>query len=434
MSAVLRRMAQRLGWGAQALHFARDRQGGVAMIFAFVLVPLLMVVFAAIDYSRAASAKTQLMMAADQAALSMVTTAAMAMSDNEAVANAKILFAAMAANVKFVDAMSVQVNATSDSKSQRTASVQFSAVVQSSVKGLFNLTSMPVNGLSKAGGTPPLYVDFYMLLDNSPSMGVAATTADIAKMVAGTPDQCAFACHDLSAGGKDYYALAKTLGVTTRIDVVRTATQQLMDTASSSQNVSGQFRAGVYTLGTVCSGAGLTTVASLSSSLDSVKTSAGAVDLMAVPYQNYNNDQCTDYDGAFAAMNVLVPHPGDGTKANKPQKVVFFVADGVSDAFYPATCSKPTTGGRCQAPINVANCTALKNRGIKVAVLYTTYLPLPTNGWYNTWIAPFASQINPAMASCASPGLFFEVSPSQGIAEAMAALFQAAVASAKISQ
>jgi hypothetical protein len=54
-------------------------------------------------------------------------------------------------------------------------------------------------------------------------MGVAATPADVAKMVANTPDQCAFACHDLSTAPNDYYSKAKSLGVTMRIDVLRTA-------------------------------------------------------------------------------------------------------------------------------------------------------------------------------------------------------------------
>ena len=77
----------------------------------------------------------------------------------------------------------------------------------------------------------PQYIDFYLLLDNSPSMGVGATPADVTTMVNNTPDKCAFACHDLS-NANNYYNLAKSLGVTTRIDVLRTATQQLMDTAA----------------------------------------------------------------------------------------------------------------------------------------------------------------------------------------------------------
>jgi hypothetical protein len=60
-------------------------------------------------------------------------------------------------------------------------------------------------------------------------------------------------------------------------------------------------------------------------------------------------------------------------------------------------------------------------RGVKIAVLYTTYLALPTNPWYNTWIAPFNagpygpsvnSQIAANMQKCATPGFYFEVSPT----------------------
>ena len=67
-------------------------------------------------------------------------------------------------------------------------------------------------------------------------------------------------------------------------------------------------------------------------------------------------------------------------------------------------------------------------------MLYTTYLPLPTNSWYNTYIAPFQSNIGPTMESCASPGLYFEVSPSQGIPQAMTQLFQQAVQTARLTQ
>jgi len=76
-------------------------------------------------------------------------------------------------------------------------------------------------------------------------------------------------------------------------------------------------------------------------------------------------------------------------------------------------------------------------------VLYTTYLALPTNAWYNSWIAPFNagpyspasvnSEIAQKMQSCASPGLFFEVTPTQGISDAMTKLFQKAVADARIA-
>ena len=109
------------------------------------------------------------------------------------------------------------------------------------------------------------------------------------------------------------------------------------------------------------------------------------------------------------------------------------MSDGVADEYNTSSCSQKTvSGGRCQEPINTALCTTLKNRGVLIAVLYTTYLPLPTNSWYNQYIKPFVGNIGPSMQSCASPGLYFEVSPTQGISEAMAALFQKAVTSARL--
>ena len=76
-------------------------------------------------------------------------------------------------------------------------------------------------------------------------------------------------------------------------------------------------------------------------------------------------------------------------------------------------------------------------------MLYTTYLALPTNAWYMSWINPFNqgpyapsvnSQIAANMQSCASPGYYFEVSPTDGISQAMNALFQKAVLAARITQ
>ena len=102
-----------------------------------------------------------------------------------------------------------------------------------------------------------------------------------------------------------------------------------------------------------------------------------------------------------------MPNPGTGASNSTPQEVLFIVSDGVDDEVNSTSCSQPLTGTRCQQPFNTSMCTTVKNRGIMIAVLYTEYLPLPTNSWYNTWIAPFQSQIGSNMQSCASPGLFF---------------------------
>ena len=123
----------------------------------------------------------------------------------------------------------------------------------------------------------------------------------------------------------------------------------------------------------------------------------------------------------------------DRRGGSTPQEVLFIVSDGVDDEV-STSCSQTLDGSRCQQPFNTTWCTTVKNRGIFIAVLYTVYLPLPTNSWYNQWIAPFQSQISSNMESCASPGLFFSVTTDGDIAAAMQALFQQAIQMARLTQ
>jgi len=129
-----------------------------------------------------------------------------------------------------------------------------------------------------------------------------------------------------------------------------------------------------------------------------------------------------------------MPNPGTGSSNSTPQEVVFLVSDGVDDEVNSTSCSQPLDGTRCQQPFNTSMCTTIKNRGIMIAVLYTEYLPLPTNSWYNTWIAPFQGTLGSNMQNCASPGLYFEITTDGDITAAMQTLFQLAIATARLSQ
>ena len=412
---------------------ARDN-GSTAIMFALALIPIALSIGAAVDFSFASSARAHLNAVADAAALAAVSKTAQALSASDAQKLALKVFKSQSSAMKRVTIGKVNAKVVDNTKG-RTAVVTYTASVGTAFMGLISMKTLTIGGDSTAASRTPTYVDFYLLLDNTPSMGVGATMADINKLIANTPDQCAFARHDMSAAGNDYYALAKKLGVQMRIDVMRQATQKLMDTAGATQAVSGQFRMAIYTYGTSCTKLGVTTISPLTSSLSSAKTAANAIDLMTIPNQGYNDDQCTDSDSALAALNSAITTPGNGALPAQPQKVLFFVTDGVSDLAKPVSCAKPVTGKtRCQEPLDKSYCDAIKKRGIRIAILYTTYLPLPTNAWYKTWIAPFQSQIGPNLQSCASPGLFFEVSPTEGIADAMLALFAKTVGQARLTQ
>jgi len=427
----------------------RDSRGNVAITFAFASVPIIISVGAAVDYSLANRTKAVLDSDADAAVLSVTNLAAMSLTAKNAQTSAVNFFNAEALSLKRGSVTTVSAKVT-DSGNGRTAVVTYTATVPTSLMGIAGINNINIGGSSTAASAVPTYIDFYLLLDNTPSMGVGATPADITTMVNNTPDQCAFACHQLDVAPNDYYGLAKKLGVTTRIDVVRSATQQLMDTAAATQTVSGQFRAAIYTFGATASNAGLTKIQSLTTSLSGAKTAAGNIDLMTVPYQNYASDTDTNFDDVLPDMNAQIATPGDGSTASKPQKILFFVSDGVADAAN-ISCTQPTTAGqdpktgtnytRCQEPLTVSSCKT--DRGITIAVLYTTYLALPTNSWYMSWIDPFNkgpygpspnSQIAKNMESCASPGYYFEVSPTDGISQAMTALFQKVVQAARLTK
>ena len=430
-------------------NFRRDQRGNIAVIFALTCIPLISALGCAIDYTRATQIQSKLQAAADAASVGSIAKQSPAFiaagsmtSDGPipvGVTDATNIFEGNMSGVTgfTLNGMTPTVQKAAGTL---TSNVAFSADVPAMFLGVMGKSKMTVTGTSTSTANMPLFIDFYLLLDNSPSMGVGATPADVATMVNNTSDKCAFACHDTS-NSNNYYKLAKSLGVTTRIDVLRQATQNLMDTAAATQTYSNQFRMAIYDFGASASTMGLRALFSLSSSLSSAKTAAGNIDLMTVNGQNDNNDQDTGFTNIFPGVNSVITTPGAGT-SGAPQKFLFFVSDGVADESNTG-CLKPKSGTtRCQSPINTALCTTLKNRGIKIAVLYTTYLALPTNAWYNTWISPFNagpygpspnSQIAQNMQSCASPGLYFEVSPTQGISDAMNKLFQKAVADARIS-
>ena len=428
--------------------FRHDSSGNIAVIFTLALLPILSAIGCALDYSRATQLRSKLQSAIDAASVGSVARKSPAFiaagtmtGDGDiaaGVADARNIFDGNMSGAAGYTLNNVTPVVTKAGM-LITSTVTFSANVPTMFLGVMGKSAMTVTGSSTAVTKMPQYIDFYLLMDNSPSMGVGATPADVTTMVNNTSDQCAFACHDVN-DSNNYYNKAKALGVTTRIDVLRSATQQLMDTAAATQTYTSQFRMAIYDFGASAATAGLRTLFALNSSLTSARTAAGNIDLMTVQGQNQNNDQDTQYTNIFPAMNTAISDPGTGTSGS-PLKYLFFVSDGVADE-YNTACLKPKSGNRCQSPINPALCTTIKNRGIKIAVLYTTYLALPTNNWYNSWIAPFNagpygpspnSQIAQNMEACASPGFYFEVSPTQGISEAMTALFQKAISDARIA-
>jgi Flp pilus assembly protein TadG len=403
--------------------FVRDSGGNLTPMFALTLLPILGLVGMTVDYTQSSSRKAMLDSIADSASLAAVTPALLAQADQASIDLATTLFNSQSSLVKGVSGTTVSVTVT-DSGLARNVNVSYQATSSTMFGGFTSKSSMSLSGASQSSATVPPNIDFYLLLDNSPSMAIAATTAGINTMVANTPDQCAFGCHESDTSPNDYYGLARSLNVPLRIDLLAQAVQNLMGTAQTTQTTNNAtYRAAIYTFNI-----DFNTITALTSSLGVAQSQAANIQIYEVPYQNWSNDAITNYTNAMTQINSIMPTPGGGTKSagDTPQEVLFLVTDGVEDEM--------VGGSRVQSLMSNSYCTTIKNRGIRIAVLYTTYLPLPTNSWYMNNIAPFQPNIGTTLQNCASPGLYFQVSTDQDISAALAQLFNIAVLTAHLTK
>jgi Flp pilus assembly protein TadG len=424
--------------------FFQSENANVIIIFALSLLPIIFLVGLGMDFTGAAQKKARLDAAADAAALSAVTPQMANQTIAATQAFVQKVFTGQASTLTGVSYSQPTINIIQNGL-VRTATVSYTASSTNAFSGILGKPTWPIAGTSTATSQYSPNVDFYLLLDNSPSMAIAATSSGISTMVSHTQAQggCAFACHESNPaadnlgnpGGIDNYQLAINLGVVTRIQNLATATASLMSTASSTESeTNAQYRMAIYTFNTA-----MNAIQTLTSNLATAQTAAQGINVQLVYQNNWltktnqNNDTDTNFTTPMQQIDGIMPNPGTGLAGSSPQEVLFLVTDGVEDKT-SATCADPLSGNRCQQPFDTSWCTTIKNRGIFIAVLYTEYLPLPTNAWYNQWIAPFQNQIGPNMQACATPGLFFQITTDGDITAAMAALFQAAITEARLAQ
>ncbi len=456
----------------------RDARGNVLLLFGLALVPLTFATGMGIDYSQAMRLQTKLNAAADAAALAAVSGSTMRQSSATACTLARNMFVQQAANqaglildtsnaaqliITIKDSTSATASTTSTCASgstattasySRTATVRYVGKSQNTFAGILGMATLTVQGTSQANSAVAPNIDFYVALDTSPSMAIAATQSGIDTMVANTSAQqngCAFACHQTqpntgdNAGNPinpstgrpiDNYALARRLNVVLRTDLVTRAAANLMDVAATTSQTNGaSYRMSVSTFDTA-----FRTVQSMTSDLAAAKTAAAATTMQVVCQENqlvcgtYNFDMNTNFTAMQNGLSGILTPPGNGTRlaGDRPQGVIFIVTDGVRDE----ALGNSRWIGQLERP-NTSDpdiCENAKAGGYRIAILYTSYFPLPTNSFYNSFVDPFQSQISPNLKACASPGLFYEVSTGGDISTALAQLFQSAVATAHLTK
>ncbi|QAU45393.1 pilus assembly protein [Bradyrhizobium guangzhouense] len=190
----------------------RDSRANVAATFAIALVPLIASIGCAIDYSMATRIKAKLQSSADAASVASISVnsagynAAMAMTSNGSVAagvtEANNIFNGNASGFANSFTNLGETSTVTKTGSRLTSSVQFSADVPVTFMQLLGYRKLTVTGSSSSSTTLPLYLDFYLTLDVSGSMGLPSTTAEAQRMQSINPDNyrqyptgCTLACH-----------------------------------------------------------------------------------------------------------------------------------------------------------------------------------------------------------------------------------------------
>jgi Flp pilus assembly protein TadG len=191
--------------------FRSDQRGNIAVIFALACIPLISAVGCAVDYSMATRMKAKLQSAADAASVASISlrspgyTAAAAMTGN-----GSITAAVTDSNNIFDGDMSTVTGYTNLSRTSTVtktgvrlvSNIQFSADVPATFMKVLGYQHLTVGGSASSSSSLPPYLDFYLLLDVSSSMGLPSTPAEAVRMQSVNPDNwvqyrtgCTLACH-----------------------------------------------------------------------------------------------------------------------------------------------------------------------------------------------------------------------------------------------
>ncbi len=506
-----------------------DRRGNVAMMYALALPMLMFGTGLAIDFTHAAQVRTELNAAADAAALAALTPSMMQQSNATAQTAAQNMFDGEIANIGSLVAgqtnLTISVTNPSSNSLERVVTVSYTAKNTNIFAGILGVASMSLAGTSTANASLAANINFYLLLDNSPSMALPATQAGITQMENLTPQQssCAFACHmalsaaywnpsnlsqvctgpqsgrsntgciqngdtegnpcaktsgstttyttptltsSMGNNGNSYcsstqgaqidnFALSRLNGIQLRLDALSTGITDLMTDAYSAQQTATStkpvYQFAAYTMDSSWSiGMSSSTtpkynalMAMTSNYVSGWSTAAPQFGVMEYYANNYEcgnstcttqgggGDYATNYDNALSSMNTVMPNPGNGTNVagDTPQEVLFLVTDGVEDEM--------SGSNRLIQQINGSSgtnyCTQIKNRGIRIAVLYTDYYPVTSNPFYVQNVQPFQPDIGSALQTCASPNLFYDAGIGSDLGAALQTLFNTVTQTAHLT-
>jgi len=235
-----------------------------------------------------------------------------------------------------------------------------------------------------------------------------------------------------------------------RADAVGYAVTTLLSTASASEQVTNQYKVGLYPfIQNLYSEVPLTTNLTGSTITNAAANLASLLDTGA----NSNlGSGGTHFENALSSMNSLITSVGTGAGSSNALPYVFIITDGSQDyqtqwagnwssQNWSSTSAVPYQNSSATIPPNSVTstdyCTNIKNRGITIAILYIPYQPIQDpstifdneDGYANANIP----NIPGALQTCASTNFFYTANTPADINSALLSMFQQAVNTAHIT-
>ena len=452
--------------------FSRANGANVSIIFAFSLIPMIGLVGLGVDYGVALSAKAKFDNAADAAAIAAVATVKAYVAANpqdptlrsDAVKagldRAKRAFATNVGTVPFATTPTPQITLAPDPVHFQTftATVSYTASTNNNFGQLFNVKSNAISGFASAAVDIPSYLDFYIMLDVSGSMGLPTSSDGQAKLAANNGG-CLFACH--FQGNANGYKFAHGRdSIKLRVDSVDSAVYQLIQTAKQTQTLQNQYRIGLYPfIVDAVQAAPLSSDYHQALQLVTDKSKSPTDPAFFYPLgDNYLDsgvaNQHIDIDGTSIGSggthfeNIfpdLYKHRsgiGNGATPATPKAFIFLVTDGMDNSQTQSNGNWSNTQGlspnsQPQEPKNMLSyCQYAQSLGYYVSILYIPYITLNDSESQSIQANSVSSnsKLYNDLKQCASAGFMFQANSDADITNAMQAMFSQAIQVAHLNK
>ena len=396
-------------------HFFVDRRANVAIITGLCALPLFGLTGLAIDYAVTIADKQKLDTAADAAAIAAITKAQSEILANGGVVGSALTdgqaqglkaFKANAGSISFAAVPLPTVSVTQPTPLSLKAAVNYSTPVSNNFGSLFGQPTATITGTSNSALTIGNYINIYVVLDISQSMGIAATPTDMANLYYFTGKEtnqlgCVFGCHILNYGqiGLTNQQIAQEHNISLRIDVIKSAVQDMIGQAKASSGAVPTVSIGLYTMERE-----LRTVDSPTTDYSTLSYDAAGIDLGNDPYGLEFADTSTQV--SIKSLETIVGSSGDGTSALNPKKYVFILTDGTTDT-YASNC---VPNQHCVTKYDSSWFTKI-NQNATTGIIYTPYYTIYANNdsssgtlqsAFHDYVAPILPGIPTALQSCTS--------------------------------